>query len=158
MSNLDFLSIPIGRYIHDNLKFGSELTIHPIIFGVNYFLKDRNGRWLNEKTDKRVWFKWMELRINRDVDAITIPTGRIPYYDDLKRLFKELLQKNYSKDDYIKQFTLRIPENLAKIERISKIYKEEKEVPPKLFEVLEQQKGRLVEAREKYGDNLLPIN
>lgn len=40
-------------------------------------------------------------------------------------LFKEMLGKEYSERDYIDQFTLRVPENLAKIDRITKIYETE---------------------------------
>ena len=55
MSNLDFLSIPIGRYIQDNLDFGESLTKQPKVFSVNYFLRDKDGKWLNHKNDKRIW-------------------------------------------------------------------------------------------------------
>ena len=63
----------------------------------------------------------MELRVHNEVDAIKTPTGYIPKYEDLQKLFKQVLNKNYAKEDYIKQFTIRVPENLAKIERVSKI-------------------------------------
>ncbi|MGC8849361.1 MAG: phosphoenolpyruvate carboxykinase domain-containing protein, partial [Candidatus Bathyarchaeia archaeon] len=41
MSIQDFVSIPLGRYIWNNLEFGRRLEKQPVIFGVNYFLKDR---------------------------------------------------------------------------------------------------------------------
>lgn len=78
MSNLDFLPITIGRYIADNLRIGEGLTRPPRIFSVNYFLQDAQGRWLNSKLDKKVWLKWMELRVHDEVDAIRTPTGLIP--------------------------------------------------------------------------------
>ncbi len=158
MSNLDFLSIPVGRYIQNNIDFGKSLKKPPRIFGVNYFLKDKDtGKFLNEKTDKRVWYKWMELRVHNEVGAIKTPTGYIPKYEDLKRLFKEVLGKDYKKEDYIKQFTIRVPENLAKIERIKKIYETRvKDTPKIVFEVLEQEKDRLMEAQRKYGDYISP--
>ncbi len=158
MSNLDFLSITIGKYVDINLKFGEGLKKPPKIFSVNYFLKDENGNWLNEREDKRVWLKWMELRTNEDVDAIKTPTGYIPKYDDLKRLFKDVLNKEYSKDDYVKQFTLRIPENLAKIDRIVSIYKNDvPDAPTRLFDVLEEQKKRLLELQKRAGDYVSPF-
>jgi phosphoenolpyruvate carboxykinase (GTP) len=157
MSNLDFLSIPIGKYIKANLDFGKDLRKTPRIFSVNYFLKGKDGKFLNEKTDKKVWYKWMELRINKNAEAIDTPTGRIPIYDDLKRLFKEVLNKDYSKEEYTKQFTVRIPENLAKIERIKKVYETDTIDPlPILFETLENQKKRLLEAQKKHGDYIAP--
>ncbi|GAH33366.1 unnamed protein product, partial [marine sediment metagenome] len=95
MSNLDFLSISIGRYIEDNLNFGTSLNNPPRIFSVNYFLKDSDGKFMNHKNDKRVWLKWMELQVHDDVDAIKTPTGFIPKYQDLKSLFKETLNRDY---------------------------------------------------------------
>ncbi|MCD6524653.1 MAG: phosphoenolpyruvate carboxykinase (GTP), partial [Thermococcus sp.] len=74
------------------------------------------------------------------------------------RLFKQVLNKDYSREDYEKQFTIRVPELLAKIERIEKIYREQvKEVPEELFEILEDERKRLLEAREKYGDYISPF-
>ncbi|MCK5566370.1 MAG: phosphoenolpyruvate carboxykinase (GTP), partial [Actinomycetia bacterium] len=71
MSNLDFLSIPMGKYVDINIEFGKKLQIAPKIFSVNYFLKDKeSGKFLNEKLDKLIWLKWMELRVNGDADAI----------------------------------------------------------------------------------------
>jgi phosphoenolpyruvate carboxykinase (GTP) len=157
MSNLDFLSVPVGRYIQNNLDFAKNLKKTPLIFSVNYFLKDKEGNFLNEKTDKKVWYKWMELRVHDDVEAIDTPTGRIPKYLDLKRLFKEVLNTEYSEDDYKKQFMVRIPENFAKIDRIKEIYQTQvKDTPKILFDVLEEQRKRLLEAQKKHGDHITP--
>ncbi|MCP8310142.1 MAG: phosphoenolpyruvate carboxykinase (GTP) [Candidatus Methylarchaceae archaeon HK01M] len=157
MSNLDFLSIFIGRYIEDNLNFGITLKNPPPIFSVNYFLKASDGNFMNDKTDKRVWLRWMELRSYKEVEAIETPSGLIPRYGDLKRLFKEVLGKDYPEEDYIKQFTVRIPENLAKIDRITKIYETSVPDAPKiLFKVLKEQRQRLEKARRKYGDYISP--
>ncbi|NWG09891.1 MAG: phosphoenolpyruvate carboxykinase (GTP) [Nitrososphaerales archaeon] len=157
MSNLDFLSIPLGRYIQNNLEFGKDLRNPPLIFSVNYFLKGKDGRFLNEKTDKKVWYKWMELRVHKEVGAIKTPTGLIPEYQDLKRLFRDVLDKDYLGEDYIKQFTIRVPENLVKIDRVANYYKTKvHDTSQVLFEVLEEQRRRLIEARERYGDNISP--
>ena len=160
MSNLDFLSIPVGRYIEINLDFGKKLRKKPKIFAVNYFIKDKEtGEYLTEKNDKKIWYKWIDLRVNNEAEAIETPTGYIPLYEDLKKLFKKVLDKNYSEEDYIKQFMIRIPENLAKIERIKKIYTERvKDTPPILFEVLEEEKKRLIDAKEKHGDYISPYD
>jgi phosphoenolpyruvate carboxykinase (GTP) len=157
MSNLDFLSISIKDYINANLDFAKGLEKEPSIFAVNYFLKDKDGKFLNSREDKKVWYKWAELRSNRDVDAIDAPTGRIPKYEDLKRLFKEVLDKDFTKDDYSEQFKIRIKENLAKIDRIGEIYKTQvMDAPQILFDVLEEQRERLLWAQEKYGDYINP--
>jgi len=157
MSNIDFLSIPIGKYIQDNLNIGRDLKNPPLVFSVNYFLKGKQGNFLNEKNDKKVWYKWMELRVHTDVPAIESPTGRMPMYGDLKRLFQEVLGEEYRQEDYDRQFTVRIPENLAKIERIEKIYQTQVSGTPEiLFEILEKQKLRLEKTREQFGDYVLP--
>ena len=159
MSNLDFLSIPIGRYIQINLEFGKKLKKQPKIFAVNYFIRDKEtGKYLTDKVDKKVWFKWMELRVNDDVDAIWTPTGYIPFYEDLKTLFKNVLSKDYSEEDYVKQFTIRVPENLAKIDRIEKIYKTKvRDTPEIVFKVLDEERNRLLEARGRYGEYISPL-
>lgn len=157
MANIDFLSIPMGRYINNNCDLGNSVKKPPRIFSVNYFLKDKDGKYLNGVKDKHVWLKWTELRIHGDVSAIKTPTGYIPEYKDLKKLFKKVLDKDYSKEDYVKQFTLRIPENLAKIKRITEIYKTKvPDAPHTLFEALEEQKKRLEETRKKLGDYVSP--
>ena len=157
MSNLDFLSIPVGKYIQINLDFGRDLEDPPRIFSVNYFLRDKDGKFLNAREDKRVWIKWMELRVHNEVGAIRTPTGFIPRYEDLARLFHQVLNKEYPREAYIAQFTLRVPENLSKIARITEIYRTKvPDTPPILFEVMEAQKQRLLEAREKFGDYISP--
>ncbi len=158
MANLDFLSITLSKYIESHLKFGEKLTNPPPIFSVNYFLKE-NNRFLNTKLDKAVWLKWMELRSHKEVKALKNPTGLIPRYEDLKIIFKEVLNVDYTKDQYTRQFKLRIPEQLEKIDRIAKIYSEKVPNAPKiLFKVLEEQKKRLIEFQEKFGDYISPEN
>jgi len=158
MSNLDFLSIPLRRYIENHIMFGVGLEKPPIIFGVNYFLKDKNGDFLNGKKDKYVWVKWMERRVHRELGAIRIPTGLIPQYEDLKAIFKEVLNREYTQEQYIQQFTLRIPENLKKIDRINRIFRREvQDAPAILFQVLEEQRHRLLEAQKQFGDYVSPL-
>ena len=112
---------------------------------------------MNHKNDKRVWLKWMELRVNNDVDVLKTPTGYIPKYDDLKRLFAEVLNKVYTEDDYIKQFTIRVRENLAKIDRIVEIYQQRvSDTPAIIFEVFDKQKQRLQDALATSGDYISP--
>ncbi len=157
MSNLDFLSIPIGRYIADNLTFGAALASPPRIFSVNYFLRAPDGQFANHKTDKRIWLKWMELRVHGDADAIKTPTGFIPLYGDLRRLFEEILKRDYPEGDYIQQFSVRVPHHLAKIERLMEVYRTRvTDTPQQLFDVLEQQRERLQAAQAQFGDHISP--
>ncbi|MBS3761914.1 MAG: phosphoenolpyruvate carboxykinase (GTP) [Planctomycetes bacterium] len=148
MSNIDFVSIPLGQYIQNNIDAVKGLDSEPIIFGVNYFLKDESGDYLNGMHDKRVWLKWMELRVHDEVEALERPTGLIPRYEDLASLFDTILGQSYSRVEYEEQFRLRIPENLAKIDRIEQVYRESvPDTPDILFEALEAQRKRLESAR-----------
>jgi len=159
MSNLDFLSIPLGRYIQNNLDFGKDIDRPPLIFSVNYFLKDKDGKYLNGMADKKVWILWAELRVNGDVDAIKTPTGMIPKYEDLARLFKDHLNEEYSQADYVQQFTIRIPENLAKLDRVEKIYKEKvSDTPQILFDTFAKVRKRLKDAGDKHGNYISPFD
>lgn len=156
MANLDFLSVDLGVYITNYLKFGGSLTRPPKIFGVNYFLRDEQGRFLNSKEDKRVWLQWMERRIHNELNAITTPIGYIPRYEDLKVLFREVLNREYRLEDYTKQFAIRTGKLLEKIDRVWKIYSEIPTMPRRFFEVLEEQRQRLLDVRSKYGDVIPP--
>ncbi|MEM2281962.1 MAG: phosphoenolpyruvate carboxykinase (GTP) [Candidatus Hadarchaeales archaeon] len=156
MSLQDFLSIPLADYIRNYLRFGEKLVKPPLIFAVNYFLRDlRTGEFLTDKLDKHVWVKWMELRVNGDVDAVKTPTGRIPRWKDLAPLFKQLLGKEYPLEDYKRQFTLRIPENLEKINRALAFWRGVLNVPGEVLEIIEAQKGRLEKARQEFGKDYI---
>ncbi|MBP7087792.1 MAG: phosphoenolpyruvate carboxykinase (GTP) [Candidatus Omnitrophica bacterium] len=156
MSNIDFLSIPLGKYLKMNLEFSRKLAKPPLVFSVNYFLKDKENKFLNSIQDKRIWLRWMKLRVDKSAKALLTPTGLIPRYEDLKTLFKNVLNKEYLYEDYLRQFTLRIPENLSKIERIENIYKDLKDIPLCLFEELKAQRQRLGDFQRLYGDYVSP--
>ena len=157
MSIQDFISIPLGKNVRNNLEFGQKLQNPPVVFGVNYFLKDKKGNYLNDPKDKHVWVKWMELRVHNEVDAIKTPTGYIPKYEDLRKLFKQVREVDYSKEDYIKQFSIRVPENMAKIKRVREFYKKNVTYTPEpVFWVLNLQYERLLNAKEKYGNYIAP--
>jgi len=159
MSNLDFLSIPLGRYIQNNLDFAKGIENPPLIFSVNYFLKDKDGNYLNGMADKLVWILWAELRVNGDVEAIETPTGLIPKYEDLQKLFKKHLDAQYTQADYVEQFTFRIPKNLAKLDRVEKIYREKvSDTPQILFDTFAEVRKRLKAASDKHSDYISPFD
>jgi phosphoenolpyruvate carboxykinase (GTP) len=147
MSMKDFLSITLGQYLKNYLEFGRSLKKVPLIFGVNYFLRDlQTGEFLNRRRDKHVWVKWMELRVHGEAGIIRIPTGLIPQYEDLRDLFKHVLGREYSFENYTQQFTLRVRENLDKLKRAREFWKGVPDAPPEIFEVLNQQESRLLDA------------
>jgi len=158
MSIQDFISIPLGQYLHNYLQFGKNLDKVPLVFGVNYFLRDlKTGEFLNGHQDKHVWVKWMELRVNNDVDVIETPTGWIPKYEDLQSLFRQVLDKDYSREDYIRQFTIRVSENLAKLNRVEAFYHENiPDLSSEVWHVLAEQRERLLKAQEKFGNYISP--
>jgi len=159
MSNLDFLSIPLGKYIQNNLDFAEGIENPPFIFSVNYFLKDEKGKYLNGIADKLVWILWAELRVNGEVEAIETPTGMIPIYEDLQQLFKDNLNEDYTKADYDRQFTIRIPENLAKLDRVEKVYREKvSDAPQILYDTFDKVRDRLKAAGDKHGDIISPLD
>ena len=157
MANLDFLSISLGRYIEDHLDFVNGLAECPVIFGVNYFQRAADGSYLTGMQDKRVWLKWIELRLHGEVQAIKTPIGFLPQYGDLARLFSETLQKEYPEKDYAEQFVLRVPENLAKIKRVAQIYRTQApDCPGAVFRILDEEKARLETAAKQFGEAIAP--
>jgi phosphoenolpyruvate carboxykinase (GTP) len=158
MSNIDFVSIPLGRYVQINLDFAKDVKKPPLIFSVNYFLRGKDGKYLNTMADKLVWILWAELRVNGDVDAIKTPTGFIPKYDDLARLFEQRLHARFTRDDYEQQFAVRVPENLAKLDRVEKIYKDKvPDTPQILFSTFNEARSRLKAVGDKFGDFISPF-
>ncbi len=154
---LDFLPISVGKFVEMHLEFAKKLKVVPKIFGVNYFLRDKDGKLLGKKPYTKVWLKWMALRCANAIDAIETPTGKIPVYQDLVKLFNDIIGEEFPEQLYEKMFTVRIPQHLAKIERIWRIYEGISDTPKELFEVLLQQKRRLEEYRSKFGDYISPF-
>jgi phosphoenolpyruvate carboxykinase (GTP) len=158
MANQDFVSIPLGRYIQNNLDFAKGVENPPAIFSVNYFLQDENSKFLNGKLDKTIWLLWAELRVNGDVDAIKTPTGWIPKYEDLAPMFRSVLGTEYTRAAYEKQFTIRVPNLLEKFVRVEKIYRDKvSDTPAAVYDTFAAIRIRLLEAQAKHGDTLSPF-
>ena len=157
MANLDFIVVPLGQYFQSHLDFIKQIKDehHPLIFSTNYFLKDENGKYYDEILDKKIWLLWGEGRVHGEYDAITTPVGYIPKYDDLVKLFKEAFNKDYEKPRYEAEFAIRVDKFLDKLDRLEKIYGDEKDMPKEFFVELEQQRKRLLEAKKKYGTNVI---
>jgi phosphoenolpyruvate carboxykinase (GTP) len=154
MANTEFVSIPIGQYLENHIRFAKELKEPPKIFYVNYFLRDAAGEFLNTKMDKKVWIRWIERRINGEVGAYPTPIGLIPKYEDLAELFEKELATGYSKDQYELQFVMRVPELIEKLEIVEEFYKKEtRVVPEEIFEMIAAQRGLIVEAQKTYGED-----
>ena len=154
MANIDFLVVPLGRYIQNHIDFGARLNSPPLVFSTNYFLK-KEGRFLNQKVDKKVWLLWMEGRVHGEYGAIETPIGHIPRYEDLRSLFQSVFKREYTAEEYEEQFSIRIDKFLEKIDRMEKIYSQEQEVPQRFSDYLQTLKGRLVASRRKHNSGVV---
>ncbi len=154
MANLDFISVPIGTYIENHLKFSKDLKVVPKVYATNYFLKDEVGKYLNGKMDKRAWLLWAEGRVHGEYEAIETPVGLIPKYEDLKNLFLRELGKDYNKTEYIQQFSLRVVKYLEKMERMKRIF-ENTQMPEAFIKELKAQIERLKLAKTKFGEDII---
>jgi len=155
MSLMDFLVVPLGAYLTNYIKFGRRLKNHPRIYATNYFLK-HEGRYTNEKVDKKVWLMWAEGRIHGEYDAIETPMGYLPKYKDLKNLFKQIFKRDYKEADYNLQFSLRLDKILEKIARMEELYKSEEGMPKEFWEILNQQKADIQALKAKTGESEVP--
>jgi len=151
MANLDFISIPFADYIKNHVSFKENLTRVPKIYATNYFLKDEQGHFLNAKIDKVVWMVWAEGRVHGEFEAIETPVGRIPFYEDLKTLFCQELDREYAKEDYIKQFSLRIDKYLEKMSRMQKVFSNITMKDTEFTKELENQIERLHKTKEQFS-------
>jgi len=154
MSNIEFLTAPLGIYIKNHLKFGQDLDKELKIFTTNYFLKE-NNQYLNQKTHKKVWLLWMVGRVHNEYKAIETPMGLVPEYDDLKNLFKEIFNFHYTKEDYIRQFSIRIQKYQNKLKRIKEIFNLEQDIPESFYLHLNQQTERLKQAEQKHNKSII---
>ena len=164
-ANSPFIPCPLGDYmdaqfeLFNSKEFSSEGR--PLMAGLNYFLLDceRGGdtrKLLGEKKDVRVWLSWLERYTHRDVGAIETPIGFIPRYGDLAKLFGDLVEKEYPKTLYDKQFSFYVDNILGRLQLQEDAYRKEKKVPARIFEVYEEQKRGLRALKERHGPVVNP--
>ena len=101
---------------------------------------------------------WAGLKgvVHNDVGAIETPIGLIPKYEDLKELFKTLIDKDYDRELYDRQFSLYIDNIIRRIDLQTEAYKKDENVPDRLFEIYDEQKKELFALKEKYGSIVTP--
>jgi len=164
-ANAPFIPGSLGDYMQAQFDFFNHPDIAaehaPIMAGLNYFLTDeaRGGKTkklLGEKRDVKAWLSWLERRVHSEVEAIDTPIGYLPRYGDLQKLFKEIINKDYSRDLYTRQFSLYLDNILARVNMQIEAYGKEENIPPQLFEVLEEQKLGLQALQEKFGAVVTP--
>lgn len=155
MAIMDFMVIPFGLYLNNHINFGNKLKNTPKVYSTNYFIKDKDGRYLNEKVDKKIWVIWAEGRVHGEYEAIETPIGYIPKYSDLKALFKKVFDREYTEKEYIEQFSIRVQKYLEKQARMEELYGDEEEIPEGFWAVHKKIKENLEKLR-KHGETFPP--
>jgi phosphoenolpyruvate carboxykinase (GTP) len=155
MANVDFVVVPLGKYLENHFNFGKKLRLKPRVFATNYFLKRRDGTYANSKLDKKIWILWAEGRIHNEYDAIRTPIGFLPKYDDLENLFRRVFGRSYSREDYQEHFSVRVSKYLEKIDRMEHSFEKENDIPREFWDVLETRKRELAALKEKTGKEML---
>ncbi len=171
-ANTDFVSCELSAYLDHVLAFfnNNKIEDRPLMVGLNYFLTENSrgnnldkDRLLGEKRDVHVWLSWAERRKHGEVSIIESPIGFLPVYEDLRKLFKEILNKDYSYDLYEKQFSLYVDNIIARIDLNIDNYTKENlnsktQVPYQLFDVLNKQKEELLALKKEYGNIIRPAD
>jgi len=160
MANKEFLSIPLGKYLANHIRFGEGLRELPRVFYVNYFLRDEKGNFTNSKMDKKVWVRWMERRIRGRMKAYATPVGYIPVFEDLPELFERELGNDYTLEQYESQFAIRTPQLLEKLGIVEEYYEKQQQVhpvPDEIFQMIRIQKKLLQEVANRWGEVVSPL-
>ena len=93
---LPFMGYHIGDYINHWLQFGRDLPNAPRIFAVNWFRKDKNGKfiWNGFGENMRV-LKWIIQRAKGKAASVESPIGWMPRYEDI-----DWTGLDFSKDNF----------------------------------------------------------
>lgn len=157
MANMDFVSYPLGQYTINNIKFGESVKNTPKIFSNNYFMRGADGKFVTSKLAKKVWLHWAEGRIHGEYEAYETPTGKIPMYQDLAKLFKKYLNEDFTEEVYTYLFTFRCTKWIEKLQRAKAFYaKMDADTPKEIFEYWDATIAKIGAAKEKYGDQIKP--
>ncbi|MFW5710771.1 MAG: phosphoenolpyruvate carboxykinase (GTP) [bacterium] len=157
MANLDFVSYPLGEYTMNNIKFVDGMKEVPKIYSTNYFLKGEDGKFINPKTAKKVWLHWAEKRVHGELGGYETPTGIIPTYEDISKLYKQYMGAEYDQATYEHQFSFRCDKWIEKLERTKEFYKKmDAHTPQELFDKWDAAIDMIKAAQSKYGNVIKP--
>ncbi len=168
-ANEAFFPGPLAHYINHYKAFGENPDIAkenlPSGFQVNYWLH-KSGRGslapgepdglIGEKRDTKVWMRIMALMHQGKVETIWTPIGRIPKYGDLKKLFKEIIDKDYEKEVYTKQFSLYTENLIRRVDMSITEFSKETGMNDAFFEILDTWRRDLVALKAIIGPIVTP--
>ncbi len=82
---LPFCGYHFGDYFQHWLEVGRRVANRPRVYGVNWFRRDENGKflWPGYGENMRV-LKWIVERCEGTADAVETPIGCMPRYEDLE--------------------------------------------------------------------------
>ncbi len=164
-ANAPFIPGALGDYMDAQFKFFGNDKIKkeykPVMAGLNYFLTDQarggeSSKLIGEKKDVKVWLSWLERYAYDEVEYIATPIGNLPKYEDLKALFKDIINKDYTKELYTKQFSLYLDNILQRVELQQDAYSKEENIPQALFDILAEQKQQLLKLKDAHGSIVAP--
>ena len=164
-ANAPFIPGSLARYMKVQFEFfnSSEFSDEgrPILAGLNYFLTDeaRGGsskKLLGEKKDVKVWLTWLAKFAHGDMAGLETPFGFIPKYEDLKGLFSSIIDKEYPKDLYDRQFSIYVDKILARIDLQREAFGQEQDLPAQLFKVYDEWEKDLKAMKSDIGSIVLP--
>ena len=164
-ANAPFIPGSLVDYLEAQFEFFGNKKIaedkKPVMAGLNYFLthEARGGtskKLIGEKRDVKVWLAWLERLAHKEVSAIETPIGYLPKYDDLQNLFRSIIDKDYTKELYLKQFSLYIDNIVTRIDMQKQAYGKEPGISGKLFDILKEQKEGLLALKKTYGSVVTP--
>jgi phosphoenolpyruvate carboxykinase (GTP) len=146
---LPFMGYHIGDYVNHWLQFGRNLPNAPRIFGVNWFRKDEQGKfmWPGFGDNMRVLI-WIVQRLRGNASSVESPMGWMPRYEDLDWSGLD----NFTKEDFAKIMTvdreLGKQELLSHEELFEKMYDK---LPKEFFFMRELLLSALWRSPEKWG-------
>ncbi|WDP92197.1 MAG: phosphoenolpyruvate carboxykinase (GTP) [Desulfobacter sp.] len=164
-ANAPFIPGALGDYMDAQFKFFGNPAIagehKPVMAGLNYFLTDRarggdTDKLLGEKKDVKVWLAWLERYAHGEMKSLCTPIGNLPRFEDLKLLFKQIIDKEYPRSLYDKQFALYTENIISRIELQEKAYAKEEGIPGTIFDILAGQKQDLMGLKETEGAVVAP--
>ena len=100
---LPFAGYHMGEYFNHWLSFGRKIQNPPRIFGVNWFRRDENGRfvWPGFGENMRI-LEWIVKRAQGKAMAVESPIGWMPRYSDINWEGIE----NFSREDFHKAMSV----------------------------------------------------